>query len=115
MATNVCPGAQMHIAADESGQFGDPQAGLHGHLEQGVITATGPGRSVGCGQQGIDLPAGQEAHQFVPVAFGGDGQHPLDRFGVFGMLQGGLSAVDDYPQWTGRRIRIPLQGRRLAL
>jgi hypothetical protein len=27
----------------------------------------------------------------------------------------GLSAVDDYPQWTGRRIRIPLQGRRLAL
>ena len=27
----------------------------------------------------------------------------------------GLSPVDDYPQWTGRRIRIPLQGRRLAL
>jgi hypothetical protein len=49
------------------------------------------------------------------VAFGGNGQHPLDRLGVFGMPQGGLSAVDDYPQWTGRRIRIPLQGRRLAL
>jgi hypothetical protein len=35
--------------------------------------------------------------------------------GVFGMAERGLSAVDDYPQWTGRRIRIPLQGRRLAL
>jgi hypothetical protein len=34
---------------------------------------------------------------------------------VFGVAQRGLSAVDDYPQWTGRRIRIPLQGRRLAL
>ena len=26
-----------------------------------------------------------------------------------------LSPVGDYPQWTGRGSRIPLQGRRLAL
>ena len=105
----------MDITANESGQFGDPQTGLDGQREQGLITATEPGAVVGRRQQRVDLLAGQEAHQFLLVAFGGDGQHPLDRFGVFGMLQGGLSAVDDYPQWTGRRIRIPLQGRRLAL
>ena len=70
---------------------------------------------IGRGHQCIDLVAGQEAHQVLLVALGGDGQHPLDRLGVFGMAQGGLSPVDDYPQWTGRGIRIPLQGRRLAL
>jgi hypothetical protein len=34
---------------------------------------------------------------------------------VFGGVQRGLSPVGDYPQWTGRGSRIPLQGRRLAL
>ena len=91
VATNVWPGAQMDVVADESGQFGDPQAGLDGQREQGVITATEPGAVVGRGQQCVDLLAGQEAHQFLLVAFGGDGQHPLDRLGVFGMLQGGVA------------------------
>jgi hypothetical protein len=78
----------MDVAADESGQFGDPQAGLDGQCEQGLITATEPGAVVGRGQQCVDLVAGQKAHQSLLVAFGGDGQHLLDRLGVFGMPQG---------------------------
>ena len=81
----------MDVTANESGQFGDPQAGLDGQREQGVITATEPGAVVGRRQQCVDLLAGQEAHQFLLVAFGGDGQHPLDRFGVLRMLQGGVA------------------------
>ena len=71
VAPNVWPGAQMDVVADESGQFGDPQAGLDGQREQGLITATEPGAVVGRGQQGVDLLAGQEAHQFLLVTFGG--------------------------------------------
>src|SRR6476659_7071991 len=67
VATNVWPGTQMDVVADESGQFGDPQAGLDGQREQGVITATEPGAVVGRRQQCVDLLAGQEAHQFLLV------------------------------------------------
>ena len=91
VAPDVWPGAQLDIAADESGQFGDPQTGLDGQREQGLITATEPGAVVGRGQQGVDLVAGQEAHQFLLVTFGGDGQHPLDRLGVLRMPQGGVA------------------------
>jgi len=34
VATNVWPGTQMDVVADESGQFGDPQAGLDGQRER---------------------------------------------------------------------------------
>ena len=80
-----------------------------------MVTATDPGGSVRAGQQCVDLRWDQEAHQGAVEALVGDGEYSLDYVGVFGVAQCGLSAVDDYPQWTGRRIRIPLQGRRLAL
>jgi hypothetical protein len=81
-----------------------------------VIAPAYPGVAIGGGEQGLDLLAGgKEADQGAVEALVGDGEYSLDYVGVFGVAQRGLSAVDDYPQWTGRRIRIPLQGRRLAL
>ena len=35
----------------------------------------------------------EKTHQFLLVAFGGDGQHPLDRLGVFRMPAGRRSGI----------------------
>ena len=43
------------------GQFGDPQPGLDGDDEQGVVTPAEPGGAVGRGEQRVDLLVGQEA------------------------------------------------------
>jgi len=80
-----------------------------------VIATADPAGSVWRGEQRVDFAVGQVGDDDAVEAFRRDGQHALDGLAVFGMPQRGLSAVDDYPQWTGRRIRIPLQGRRLAL
>jgi hypothetical protein len=53
--------------------------------------ATEPGAVVGRRQQCVDLLAGQEAHQFLLVAFCRDGQHSLNRLGVFRMAQRGVA------------------------
>ena len=80
-----------------------------------MVASTGPRAAVRRGEQRVDFRLGEEGDDRSLVAFGRDGQYLLDRRGVIWMMQRRLSAVDDYPQWTGRRIRIPLQGRRLAL
>ena len=52
----------------ESGQFGDPQPGLGGEDEQGVVAAAVPGGAVGGGEQRVELAGGQVADDV-----GGDG------------------------------------------
>ena len=54
--------AEVNVAAGQRDQFGDPQPGLAGQQQQGVVAATEPGGAVGSGQQGVDLGGGQEAH-----------------------------------------------------
>jgi hypothetical protein len=80
-----------------------------------VVAATDPGVSVRDGEDRFDFLLGEEREDRSLEPFLRDRQDPRDQVGVFGVLERGLSAVDDYPQWTGRWIRIPLQGRRLAL
>ena len=53
--------------------------------EHGVVAPAGPGAAVGCGEQRVDLGVGEPGDRLALVAFGGDGQHALDRGGVFGM------------------------------
>ena len=84
-------------------------------MEHGVVASAGPGCLVRRCQQCGGLGVGEVADLVAGPAFRWDRQDAADGGQVFRVKVGGLSAVDDYPQWTGRRIRIPLQGRRLAL
>ena len=54
-ATDVRPGVGNDVAVAQADQLGDPQPGLDGEHEHGVITPAGPGAPVGCGQQGAGL------------------------------------------------------------
>ena len=100
----------MDVAAAQPGQLGDPQPGLDRDQQQRVVATAYPPAGVWSREQRVDLLTVEEAHDSTVASFGWDGQHPSDQRGVLGVLQCGLSPVDDYPQWTGRRIRIPLQG-----
>ena len=42
-------------AQGQAGQLGDPQPGLDGEQEQGVVAPPGPGGAVGGGEQRVDL------------------------------------------------------------
>ena len=112
---DVGSGTENDVVAVESGQFGDAQAGLHRQQQQGAVSAPFPAAGVGSVDERVDLGGGEKRDELLVEPFGRDRQDPLDQLGVFGVSQRRLSPVDDYPQWTGRRIRIPLQGRRLAL
>ena len=54
-------GAEVEVGAGEAGQLGGAQPGLGGEQEQRVVAAAGPGRSVGGGEQRVDLCLGEEA------------------------------------------------------
>ena len=85
------PGAENDVAVGQAGQLGDPQPGLDGEHEHGVITPAGPGAPVRCGQQGVDLWRGEPGEQCALVALGRDGQDPLDDGGAFGVVQCGVA------------------------
>jgi len=53
-AVDVRVGAEADVAEGEAGQLRDAQAGLRGEQDDGVITATDRGRSVGRGEQRVD-------------------------------------------------------------
>ena len=78
-APDVRAGAQVHVAAGERGELGDPQPGLDGHRQQGVIAAAGPAGAVRGGQQRLGLPGSQVGHDSLVEAGGRDGQDPLDQ------------------------------------
>ena len=78
--------AEADVRAGQRGEFGDPQAGLDGQDQQGVIAAPGRGVGVGSGEQRRDLGFGEVGDQAAVEAFGWDRQDPLDHRGVLGML-----------------------------
>ena len=48
-------GAETDVAVAQRGQFGDAQAGLDRHQQQGVITPAEPAGAVRRGEQRVDL------------------------------------------------------------
>ena len=101
----------MHVGAGERGELGDPQPGLDGHREQGVIAATGPAGAVRGGQQRLGLPGSQVGHDGLVEAGGRDGQDPLDQCRVLGVAQGGVAEqrVDrGQPRVAGARAVVPV-------
>ena len=56
-----------------------------------MIASPGPGRLIRCGQQGIDLWAGQEIDQGSSEALAGDREHALNLGGMLGCFEGGIA------------------------
>src|SRR5216684_9355709 len=86
-AVEVSPGAELDVAVAQAGQLGDPQAGVDGHVQQGVVAPAGPGGPVRGGQQGVCLGLAEVAQLVALCSLGGDGQDPGDEPGVFGVTQ----------------------------
>jgi hypothetical protein len=91
VAFHVRAVAEVQAGDGEPGKFADPQPGLDGQDEQGVVATPEPGGPVGCSEQRVDLGGGEEADQRAVVAFGRDGQHPLNQAGVLGVAQRGVA------------------------
>ncbi len=67
---HVRAGGERDVGAGESGEFGDPQPGLDGQGEHGVVAPTGPGGLVTGREQGIDLGIGEVGEQVALGSFG---------------------------------------------
>src|SRR5207302_6033772 len=80
-------GAEVDVAGAQAGQLRDPQAGLHGNIQQGAVPAPGPGAAVRGGQQGLDFCLVEVADLPPLAAPGGDVQHPGDERGVLGVAE----------------------------
>ena len=87
---DVGAGAEGNVGEGEAGQFGDPEAGLDGQDQHGVVAPPGPGRPVAGSEEDVDFLVGEVGDEVAFEPLGRDGQHPLDRRGVFGMVQSGV-------------------------
>ena len=85
---HVGAGGERDVFAGECGEFGDPQSGLDGESEHGVVAPAGPGALVAGAQQRVDLGLGEVGEEVAFGSFGRDGEHALDGAGVFGVVQG---------------------------
>ena len=84
---HVGASAEGDVGAGQRGEFGDPQPGLDGEGEYGVVAATGPAGLVAGGEQRVDLGVGEVGEQVTLGSFGRDREHPLDGGRVFGVPQ----------------------------
>jgi hypothetical protein len=71
-------GSEVEVGVGELGQFAYPQTGLDGQDQQGVIAPSCPGAACWRGKECVDLLGAQVGDLGAVVAFGRDGQHPLD-------------------------------------
>lgn len=85
---HVGPGARRHVLAGEGGDLGDPQPGLDGQGEHGMVAAAGPGPLVAGAEQGVHLVLGEVGDEVALGPLGRDGQDALDRSRVLGMVEG---------------------------
>ena len=105
------PAPRARRRAVESGQFGDPQAGLDGQQQQRAVAAAFPAAAVGRVEEGVDLGCGEKRDQLLVEPFGRDGQHPLDELGVLGVTQGRVGeqrADRGQAQVAGARAVVPV-------
>jgi hypothetical protein len=72
----------------KANQFGEAQARLGRDQQQGVIAAAKPRRSIGHGENRLDLGARQEVHLPLVVALAWYGEHALDQPTVYRLLEG---------------------------
>ena len=100
---------EMDVAAAQPGQLGDPQPGLN-RDQQHVIATAYPPAGVRSREQRVDLLTVEEAHHRTVARRGGMASTRAISAACSGRWSAGRISRDDYPQWTGRRIRIPLQG-----
>ena len=89
VALEVRAGAEMDVLQAQPGELGDPQSGLDGDQQQGVVAPARPRRSVRAGQEGVGLGRAEKANHGAVAAFARDGQDPSDHSSVFGMAQCG--------------------------
>ena len=87
-AVDVRPGLDPDVCAGQAGELGDPQAGLDGEGEHGVVAPAGAGGLVAGGQERVGLVRGEVGDVGAVAALAGDGQDPLDQRPVLGMAQG---------------------------
>jgi hypothetical protein len=85
---DVRPGAEVDVAAGQPGQLGDPQPGLRGEREHGMVAPPGPGGLVRCGEEGIGFGFGEPGDEGPVELLRGDREDAGDRFGVLGMPEG---------------------------
>jgi len=90
VAAHVWAGVEVDVLHFQSGQFGDPQPGLGGEEEKGVVSAAERCGPVRCGQQGRGLIVVQVSNDGAVAAFRGDRQDSFDQGGMFGGVQGGV-------------------------
>lgn len=88
LALDVRAGSQMDVAETQAGELGDPQAGLDGEHQQGVVAPSGSAVAVGAGQQSVDLGGGEEGDGGPLAPLGWDGKDSLDRCRMFRVAQG---------------------------
>ena len=72
----------------KASQLGEAQARLGRDQQQGVIAAAKPRRSIGRGENRLDLGARQEVHLSLVVALARYGEHALDQRTVCRFLEG---------------------------
>ena len=102
VAADVRPGAEVDVLAVQAGELGDPQAGLDGEQEQGVVAAAEPGGAVRGGEQRVDLVGGEVADDRPLAASGRDGQDLADHRGVLGCAAGRRSGTASGSRPGGR-------------
>ena len=113
-AADVGAAFEDDVAAGQADELGDPQPGLDGEDEHGVVAPAGPGAAVGCGEERVDLGVGEPGDGSALVAFGRDGEHALDGGGVFGVVQRGVAEqrVDGgEPPVAGADRVVPVDAR----
>ena len=71
VAAHVRAGAEVQVVDAQAGQLGDPQSGLDGQGEQGVVASAEPGAAIGRGQQRVGLGRGQVVDDGPVAALGG--------------------------------------------
>jgi hypothetical protein len=67
---------KLHLLASQRDDLRDARAGVVQGQQQSVVAPAGPGRLVGCGEQGFDLVAAEIVDQPRVAALDRDCHHP---------------------------------------
>lgn len=108
MTTDVGAGPEVDVANSEPGQLRDPKPRLRRDQQECPVAPPGAGRSVGRGQQSIDLGLLKEADERIRCSLRRDCERPRDRLGVLGMAQLGepKQRADRRQPRVSRRHRV---------
>ena len=87
-ASYVCTSPEVDGIPVKASQLSEAQAGLGSDQQQGVIAAAKPRRSIGRGENRLDLGARQEVHLSLVMALARYGEHALDQRTVCRFLEG---------------------------